>query len=157
MPLTFKHGRILHCGADILVNPVNPDGVKGAGLALAYWSKFPNLFKAYAAACYRDELEPGGVHFWSPEDGNGPTIANVPVKRHWRGRADLTLVRLGVEALTKYLRAHPSLSMALPALGCGLGGLDFRSVEALYVEHLGPLPNKITCFHDRLSRLRQRS
>lgn len=46
-------------GAAALVNTVNCAGVMGKGIALQFKKAFPENFKAYEAACRREEVKPG--------------------------------------------------------------------------------------------------
>ena len=54
-----KSGDILREEAEALVNTVNCVGVMGRGIALQFKKAFPGNFKAYAAACKNDEIQPG--------------------------------------------------------------------------------------------------
>ena len=51
MTLRFVTGDLLQADAEALVNAVNTDGVMGKGIALQFKRAFPEMFKAYAAAC----------------------------------------------------------------------------------------------------------
>lgn len=66
-------------------------------------------------------------------------VLNVSAKRHWRSRSWLDDVRLGIVDLVRPARARAIGSLAIPALGCGLGGLDRRDVQSLVVDVCAPL------------------
>jgi O-acetyl-ADP-ribose deacetylase (regulator of RNase III) len=57
--IEHKTGNILKEDAEALVNPVNCVGIMGRGLALQFKSAFPRSFASYAAACKRNEVQPG--------------------------------------------------------------------------------------------------
>ncbi|MDT8369102.1 MAG: macro domain-containing protein [Longimicrobiales bacterium] len=86
--IEFKTGDILAEDAEALVNTVNCVGVMGRGIALQFKKVWPGNFKAYAAACRRDEVQPGRMFVFETRELTGPRyIINFPTKRHWRGRS----------------------------------------------------------------------
>jgi O-acetyl-ADP-ribose deacetylase (regulator of RNase III) len=66
-------------------------------------------------------------------------IVNFPAKGHWRSRSELSDVRDGLADLRRVISDHGIRSIAVPALGCGNGGLDWRDVRPLIIEALGGL------------------
>jgi len=53
--IEYKKGDILQEDVEALVNTVNCVGIMGRGIALQFKNVFPENFKAYAAACDRNE------------------------------------------------------------------------------------------------------
>ncbi len=128
-------GNILDSGAAALVNPVNCEGVSGAGLAKAFALRYPQWAKAYKVAARRGEIRVGEV--WrhaAAVDFFAPTVYALPTKRAWRDPSRLEWIRSGLDALTTDVcgEFRPA-SIAIPALGCGLGGLDYRDVRPFIV------------------------
>lgn len=102
----------------------------GRGIALQFKNAFPENFKAYAAACDRNEVQPG--HMLVFETGrltNPKYIINFPTKRHWRGKSRIEDIDAGLVALVNEIRSRNIHSVAIPALGSGLGGLDWSNVR----------------------------
>ena len=130
-------GDILDAEVEALVNPVNTVGVMGRGLALAFKRAFPGNFRAYAKACRRGELTLGRV---LPFREKGRLVINFPTKRHWREASTLADVEAGLVALVDCVRRERLESLAVPALGCGLGGLAWPEVRALIEHAFAPLP-----------------
>ena len=64
--IEYKTGDILTEDAEALVNTVNCVGVMGRGIALQFKRAFPENFKAYAAYCKRNEIQPGRCSFLKP-------------------------------------------------------------------------------------------
>lgn len=127
--------------AEALVNTVNCVGVMGRGIALQFRQAFPENFKVYAAACKRDEVQPGQM-FITERGGLGLPryIVNFPTKRHWKGKSRLSDIESGLAALAADIRRLEIRSIALPPLGAGLGGLDWAEVRPRIVATLGELP-----------------
>lgn len=138
MPLHNAEGNLLDSGFHVLVNAVNCIGVAGAGLALQFKRRWPEQVAEYTLACREGQVSPGDLHEAALPDGR--VILSVPTKRHWQDASHLADVSLGVDALVRYCRAARPPSMALPALGCGLGGLPRHQVRALFARKLSGLP-----------------
>ena len=118
-------GDILNAEAAALINPVNCVGVMGKGLALQFKRAFPANFAAYAAACQAQEIAPGRIFVFRTEaPRHRRFIVNFPTKRHWRDASRLEDIRLGLQSLAMAIGQFGIRSIALPPLGCGLGGLD---------------------------------
>lgn len=129
-PIEFKQGDILSSNAAALVNAVNCIGVMGRGVALQFKKAFPANYKAYAAACARKEVQPGRMFVFETNVRNNPKyIINFPTKRHWRQKSRIEDIESGLIALAQTVRERAIRSIALPALGTGLGGLDWRDVR----------------------------
>lgn len=132
MSVEVIYGDIFEIEADILVNPVNCVGVMGKGLALQFKKRFPDMFVKYKENC-SDGFQPGEL-FCSYT--NDKLIVNFPTKNHWKDKSEYHYISDGLEALTKVLSFVYTLTtnpiiIAMPALGCGLGGLEFSKVKEL--------------------------
>jgi O-acetyl-ADP-ribose deacetylase (regulator of RNase III) len=128
-------GDLLSAAVDALVNPVNTVGVMGKGLALAFKKRFPDNFTAYRAA----DVAIGKMFVF--ERSVAPRwIINFPTKRHWRDASRLEDIRAGLVDLVEQLRHREILSVAIPALGCGLGGLEWKDVRPTIVDACGEIP-----------------
>ena len=139
--IRFTQGNIFDSGCDALVNPVNCVGIMGKGLALQFKRRFPANFTSYAAACRSHQLAPGLLHVFHTGPGTPRLIINFPTKRHWRDPSRLDDVARGLEALAGAIATHDIPSLAVPPLGCGLGGLSWPDVRQLIDHHLSPLPH----------------
>lgn len=128
--IEFTSGDILKCEADALVNTVNCVGVMGRGIALQFKNMYPDNFKAYAAACQREAVQPGRMFVYETGQLTPPRfIVNFPTKRHWRGKSRIEDIDLGLVDLVKVIRDKGIRSIAIPPLGSGLGGLDWDEVR----------------------------
>jgi O-acetyl-ADP-ribose deacetylase (regulator of RNase III) len=128
--MEFKAGDILESHAEALVNTVNCVGIMGRGIALQFKNKFPENFSAYAAACESGEMRPGRMFVFPTGWVTGPKyIINFPTKRHWRGKSRLEDIESGLVALRAEIERRGITSIAIPPLGSGLGGLDWKQVR----------------------------
>jgi len=62
-----------------------------------------------------------------------------PTKKHWRENADIQGIEQGLQWIQQNYFELGIKSLAVPALGCGLGKLDWREVGPLMVKHLAHL------------------
>ena len=130
MTMRFATGDILAEGAEALVNTVNCVGVMGKGIALQFKKAFPENFRAYAKACQRGEVKLGAMFVFRTGTVTNPRyIINFPTKHHWRSNSRIEAIDMGLKDLARVIRAHGIRSIALPPLGCGLGGLDWGNVR----------------------------
>ena len=136
----YKTGNILAENAEALVNAVNCVGVMGRGVALMFKNAFPENFEAYAYACRREEVRPGQMFVVEQDRLAGPRyIVNFPTKRHWRGKSRMEDIESGLRDLRRVIREKGIRSIAIPPLGSGLGGLDWREVRPQIEEALRDL------------------
>lgn len=132
----IPNGDLLASDAAILVNPVNCVGVMGAGLAAQFKARWPMMFMDYLAFCRQGRLAPGVLHVWT---GEGRTIINLPTKRNWSDKSRLEDIEAGLDALVRWMQTRPPTSIAVPALGAGLGGLPAPDVLGAIERALRPL------------------
>ena len=111
-----------------LVNPVNCVGVMGAGLALEFRKRYPDMYGHYRDICADNLLEPGKLWLWRRR---WPWVLNFPTKTHWRKPSRKDFIVLGLEELIAQYQGRGITSIAFPRLGCGHGGLDWEVVRPL--------------------------
>jgi O-acetyl-ADP-ribose deacetylase (regulator of RNase III) len=68
-------------------------------------------------------------------------VINFPTKGHWRSRSRLADISPRLDDLARTIREHNIGSVALPALGCGNGGLDWAEVRPLIETTFAKLPD----------------
>ena len=140
--IELMHGNILNADAEALVNTVNCVGVMGRGIALQFQKTFPEMFKAYEAACKRGELQPGRVHVYDLNRMRNPHyVINFPTKSHWKGKSRIADIESGLQALVAEVRRLRLRSVAVPPLGCGLGGLEWEEVLPRIRQAFAELPD----------------
>jgi len=140
--IELTRGDILRAEAEALVNTVNCVGVMGRGIALQFKRAFPANFAAYAAACKRDEVQPGRMLVIATERLTNPRfIVNFPTKRHWKGKSRIEDIDAGLDALIAEVKRLGIRSIAVPPLGCGLGGLDWADVLPRIERAFAALPD----------------
>ncbi len=139
--ITFTEGNLLKAEAEALVNTVNTVGVMGKGIALMFKEAFPENFLAYSAACKNHEIEVGRIFATERKDlvGGPKWIINFPTKKHWRNPSKIEWIKDGLQDLVRFISEHKIKSIALPPLGSGNGGLDWKEVRPVIEAALGNL------------------
>jgi len=130
-----KDSNILDADASKLI-PINCiAGVMGAGLALQAAHRNPELLDKHKLFCRKGFLKPGkpmGVGRYNP-------YILFPTKNHWKRPSQLSWIHEGLERVKSWQGAglwppHPEEAIAIPALGCGLGGLDWEDVHNVILD-----------------------
>lgn len=135
--ISFTTGNLLEAKVEAVVNTVNTVGIMGKGIALMFKEQFPRNFDAYARACKADEVRIGRMFVTENKELFGPKwIINFPTKTHWRANTQIGWVKDGLDDLVRVIREKGIRSIAVPPLGCGNGGLDWRDVRPLIVAAL---------------------
>ncbi len=139
--IAYLRGNLLEDDAQALVNTVNTVGVMGKGIALQFKQRFPANFAGYAQACKLGQVQTGRMFVTEPGEFTGPRwVVNFPTKQHWRDPSRMEWVVDGLQDLRGFLISNVVESIALPALGAGLGGLPWAAVCEHIEATLGELP-----------------
>ena len=138
MSLIYVHESIMLTTADGIVNPVNCVGVMGKGLAKRMADRWKHVEQPYKSACSAGWLRPGLVFAidlgsaFTGRDLVGPRrMLCFPTKDHWRQPSRLEWIQAGLGALLDAVVSLDLRSVAVPALGCGLGGLSWAVVRPM--------------------------
>lgn len=152
--IEFKTGNIFDSTCDVLVNPVNCQGISGAGLAKEFKQKFPrhvNIFEEFQKRS--DKMKPGEVAHLYLE--TKPNIMFATTKDHWSNPSKLSWIEaivIRVKYLIENAPNHPNplariSSVAIPKLGCGLGGLNWeQEVKPLMIKYLSDVKQKVEIY-----------
>ncbi|MCX6048726.1 MAG: macro domain-containing protein [Chloroflexi bacterium] len=140
--IELTQGDILKSNAEALVNTVNCVGVMGRGIALQFRKAYPENFKAYEAACKTEQVQLGKMFVYDLNRLYNPRfIINFPTKRHWRDKSNIKDIKSGLVDLISVVQQWQIHSIAIPPLGCGLGGLNWEEVRPLIVEAFQAIPD----------------
>lgn len=142
----FTTGDIFWCGAEALVNPVNCVGVMGKGMVLKCKKLYPKNYEEYREAC--KWLKPGRMYVHRVPDPSSHVkyIINFPTKDHWRDPSRLEYISDGLDVLKEEIKMLRLYSIAIPALGCGCGGLNWKDVEPLIRAKLSDVDCEVYCY-----------
>lgn len=146
--IQFQTGNLFESKAEALVNTVNLEGVMGKGVALQFKNAFPNNYRAYKKACKEGEIDIGKLFVFEEHsllDGK-KIIINFPTKTQWRKPSEYSYIEKGLEDLKRIIIEREIKSVALPPLGSGNGGLDWKKVKKIIVSGLKDSPAEIIVY-----------
>jgi len=130
--IVYKKGDLLADSAEALVNAVNTVGVMGAGIARQFKKQYPEMFLAYEKACEAGEVELGKMHFVQVDTDDGKKyVINFPTLAHWSDQSELKHIESGLIDLVRIIHEKEIKTIAIPPLGCGVGGLQWQDVRQL--------------------------
>lgn len=153
-------GDMFDTPADIRVNTVNCVGVMGAGVAKLFRERYPAMHAAYQESCRKGEYTPGCVRGYRRQGRKW--ILNAATKNHWRQASRYIWVGQILPRLRRRIEneianisppGQTKLSITIPALGCGWGGLDWTVVQRMIIGHLSELNADIFVFEPRAPRV----
>ena len=154
--IIYRSGDILQDDAQALVNPVNCVGTMGKGLAKAFKNAFPANDRAYRDRCRRQLLRPGRIFIFTLQGTPNRYILNFPTKDHWRDPSTIEYIDKGLKTLAAAVTSRHITSISIPALGTGLGGLEWETVHQLLLHHMEPLTStEVRIFTPRHNRHRR--
>ena len=145
MPIVYEiKGNLLDSAYQTLVVPVNTVGVMGKGLARHFDLCFPGLLQQYRNACKEGVFEKKGIFVYTLSKDK--KILCFPSKRDWRHPSKLIWIEESLKAIARDYKELGITELAIPAVGCGLGGLQWERVRELIYKYLDPLEIDIEVF-----------
>jgi O-acetyl-ADP-ribose deacetylase (regulator of RNase III) len=139
--ISLAKGDMFFSRLQTLTISVNTKGVMGKGLASRAKYQFPDVYVHYQDLCRSKMLQIGKPALIKRENSIGEELAQVaedtgaqtwfllfPTKAHWRDDSKIEYIRDGMQWLVDQYEALGIQSLALPALGCGLGNLKWAEV-----------------------------
>lgn len=120
-------GDLFEMNVDAIGHGVNVRGLMGAGIAKPFGEKYPLMKEEYVLMCKANDFHPGDVFKYYV--GDGKWIYNLASQKE--PGADARIPWLSQSAHTMMVHAHRYgvKEIALPAIGCGIGGLDYHDVR----------------------------
>ena len=124
---------VFNSGCDALVNTVNCKGVMGAGLALEFRLRYPDMFSYYQRDCIAGNVKIGDLRTYNQEN---VLIINFPTKYHWKNPSEYSYISSGLDYMVSHYKEWGVESIAIPPLGCNNGHLDYEIVRKMIFEKL---------------------
>ena len=138
--INYVIGDIINDNSQCLVNTVNLEGYMGKGIAYQFKLKYPLNEQAYVKACKDKSISIGNIFIFKEND---KLIANFPTKNEWRKPSEYEYIEKGLIDLSEKISSYAIKSIAIPPLGCGLGGLQWGKIKLMIEKYLTPISNNI--------------
>lgn len=153
--LYLVEGDMFFSQMQTLTISVNIVGIMGKGLASRAKYQFPDVYVFYEDLCRKKILQLGKPYVYKRETFVDTELADdpfsfpnpnsnkwfllFPTKQHWRQKSTLEGIETGLQWVCNSYQNEGIQSLAVPALGCGLGGLDWHDVGPLMCQYLAQL------------------
>ena len=125
-------------GVSSYAHGCNCAGAMGKGIALQFRSKYPEMYSEYKAMCKDGIYKPGDVFDYNYGDGH---IYNLGTQVSWKTKAQLEYIENSVERMLELAALDNVTKIALPAIGAGLGGLNWNDVKEILNRVSANYPN----------------
>jgi O-acetyl-ADP-ribose deacetylase (regulator of RNase III) len=143
--ITVLDGDLFKSDCDVLVNTVNIVGIMGKGIALEFKKRYPENFTLYRKACEERKVNIGQIFI--TDGGFSPEyIFNFPTKKHWRDPSNLSYIHMGLIDMVNHIKEIKPDNIAIPALGCTNGGLDWNIVRPIIECALEPIKEQLDIY-----------
>lgn len=153
--LSLLEGDMFFSRMQTLTVSVNTVGVMGKGLASRAKYQFPDVYVKYQDLCKNKTLKMGKPFLYKRETSLDFVLADeaerlpnfnlqtwfllFPTKTDWKQIADLKGIEEGLKWLGNEYKNLGIKSLAIPALGCGLGWLSWGVVGPVLCTYLSKL------------------
>lgn len=153
--LFWVDGDMFFSQMQTLTISVNTVGIMGKGLASRAKYQFPDMYVVYQDVCKNKALHMGRPYLYRRETSLDEDLADepsslpnlnankwfllFPTKRHWKEGSDPVGIEEGLRWLVANYKTEGIQSLALPALGCGLGGLEWEKMGPLMCKYLSQM------------------
>jgi len=139
----FKSGNFFNSKAQVLICPVGCKGVMDLGIANLFKKKYPNCFEPYRTLCFQNKLRVGKVPWKKFDEFRYPEyILYFPIKKYFEEVPKLDYIKVGINQVLSFCMTYRIKSVAVPALGCEFGGLDWeKDIKPLFRSSLQSSPD----------------
>ena len=150
--ISLIDGDMFFSNLQTLTISVNLQGVMGKGLASRAKYQFPDVYVAYQDVCRAKRITATKPYLYKRESSLDEELADVgaplvapnaikwfllfATKRHWKDNSRFDDIEGGLAWVRDNYQTQGIQSLAMPALGCGLGGLDWKDVGPLMCKSL---------------------
>ena len=130
MSIEVVDGDIFESECEALVNPTNVDPGFMGTLAGLFSRRFMGLERDYVSHVQETKMKVGEIYVWPVKNGGDHLfILNMATCQTLGGYSELAFIERGLKALTYVVKEHKIQSVAIPALGSGVGGLRWDDVR----------------------------
>ncbi len=153
--ISLIDGDMFFSNMHTLTVSVNLQGIMGKGLASRAKYQFPDVYVTYQDACRKRRLTEKKPYLYKREKLMDEELADLTsplqtpnsakwfllfaTKRKWRENSRMEDIEAGMNWVRDNYKKEGIRSLALPALGCGLGGLEWADVGPVMCHVLNSL------------------
>lgn len=150
--VVYRAGDLFEFTEDVLAHGCNTSGGFGAGVAAGVARRWPQVRLAYLRAIADGRLQLGDVQLvhidGRPLGRTGVVVANMMTQERYGGpgrRLDYGALERAITRLVAW-SAQRNCSVAMPRVGCGLGGGDWERVKAILERAVADRPIRLVVY-----------
>lgn len=139
--ITEHQGNVFDSGVPALAHGCNIRGVMGAGIAVQFKQRWPEMYTQYRRRCRAGRFRLGEVMIWA-DPSSGTTIYNMATQQNPGADATTKAIEVSIQTVIKdvMMTQYGDAVVAMPRIGCGLGGLQWVDVECVLAKVIAPHP-----------------
>jgi len=130
-------------GISAYAHGCNCAGAMGKGIALSFKNKYPQMYLEYKELCRQGKFKPGDIFVYKSPDGF--CVYNLGTQANWWSKATLENISTSIKNMMKSAKETGVQNIAMPAIGAGLGGLEWNDVKQVIEEISKDYPD--ICLH----------
>ena len=146
--IKYFDGSVFNAPVQAIVNTVNTTGAMGAGIALEFALRYPNMFDDYVEKCEKQIIQIGKMDYYNALDKK---IVNFPTKQYFKYPSKLEWIEQGLLDFVSTYKKEGITSIAFPKLGCANGKLNWFEVKRIMEKHLSSLDIDVYICLDNLN------
>ena len=123
--IEYRDGDLFEAGIPVLAHGVNLWGFMGSGIAREFRSRWPEMYAEYQEQCREGVLTLGRYHEWTAPY-KSVTVFNLATQPAPGPYATVGAVREATGRMLSRAQEERVKAVAVPRIGCGLGGLDWE-------------------------------
>lgn len=135
--IKYFEGTVFNAPVKTYVNAVNCIGVMGAGIALEFKLRYPEMYDDYVNRCNNGGVVVGRPYIY--EYSNDIWIMNFPTKNHWKYPSKIEWIEKGLKYFKENYKKRNIESIAFPKLGAANGKLNWGEVKTIMESYLNDL------------------
>jgi O-acetyl-ADP-ribose deacetylase (regulator of RNase III) len=134
--ISIIKGNLFSSKCQTLVNTVNCVGVMGAGIALEFKLRYPEMFVRYVEHCRNKQIDIGKLWLYKPPQADKQWVLNFPTKRDWKHPSRIEYLQKGLQRFVETYQQRGIQSIAFPILGSQNGKIPESESVAIMARYL---------------------
>src|SRR5579871_1100630 len=145
MSVTWTKGDLFASDLEAVAHGCNCVGAMGAGIAVEFRRRWPKMYQEYRDRCKAGKFNPGGVYMYATK--TGLFIFNLATQPDLGG-ATIEAISDSLQEMVKMAKVFGVAQIGMPAIGAGLGGLDWAEVKEVIQRVGDSTPIELVVFEE---------
>lgn len=135
--------------AEAFAHGCNCQGAMGAGIAVGFRERYPEMYTQYRAMCKAEPRQFNLGDAWLWKQPNKPAVFNLGTQEHyWRSRATYEAIDASLRSMREQADAEGITRIAMPRIGAGHGGLSWKKVRVIIEQVFADWPGILIVYEE---------